>query len=109
MSEKQKELLVKIQETEKTLQSLKKELENCQIVRPLETLRHNCSLMEIRDAFISASFYAPIEIRRDGEYKNCSLYLGTFGEWEMVKDSEGCTVLILKELRKKIDESLKNV
>jgi hypothetical protein len=109
MSEKQKELLVKIQETEKTLQSLKKELENSKNIRPLETLTSDSSLKEIQGAFICASFYAPIEIRRGGEYKNCSLYLGTLGKWEMVKDSEGCIVLILKELRKKIDESLKNV
>lgn len=102
MSEKQKELLAKIQETEKALQSLKKELENSKILRPLETLTRNSSLKEIQDAF--ASFYAPIEIRRSGEYSNCSLYLGTLGKWEMVKDSEGCTVLIPKELRKKIDE-----
>ena len=108
MNEKQKELLLKIQETEKALQSLKKELENSQIVRPLETLRHDCSLIEIRDAYFNnCNEGYIIEIRHDGEYKNCGLYLGILEEWEIVKDSKGCSVLIPKELRKKIDESLK--
>jgi len=106
MNEKQKELLNKIQETEKALQSLKKELEKCQIPRPLEKLTDNSSLNKIQDVFLLES-KAFIHIRVGGEYKNCGLYLGTSGKWEIVKDSEECFVLIPKELREKIDASLK--
>ena len=110
MSEKQKELLLKIQETEKALQSLKKELENSQIVRPLEGLTNNSSLKEMEYAFrTKGSRSLSIDIRLSGKYKNCGFFLGTVGKWEIVKDSDGCFVLIPKELRKKIDESLKNV
>ena len=107
MNEKQKELLLKIQETEKALQSLKKELENSQIVRPLEKLTYASSLNEIKEAFRknNESYSVPLDIRDDGEYYNCGLYLGHTGKWEIVKDSQNAYVLIPKELRKKIDES----
>jgi hypothetical protein len=105
MSDKERELLLKIQETEQVLLELKKEIEREKEKKlhrlPLLSLKNKTSvtLHSVESLFRDDIIDVDFSLREGGQFAYKGIYLGHHKpKWEIVKDSLDAFVLVPKEL-----------